>query len=77
MSTYASNDIPPTDAELDQFWGKEPTQAEINDAIARQSEAFDEQDIGDEHEPKEKFTHWRYKPSRPRVKIPDVRRQKI
>jgi len=23
MSRYASNDIPPTDAELDQFYGKE------------------------------------------------------
>ena len=47
MTRYASNDIQPADSELDQFWGKEPTQPEINDAVGRHAAAFDELDIGE------------------------------
>jgi hypothetical protein len=40
-------DKPVTDAELDQFYGREVTQAEIEDAIARQAAAFDAYDLAE------------------------------
>lgn len=42
-----SNDIPATDAELDEFYGVPPTQAEINEAIGRHTRAFDKDDLVD------------------------------
>ena len=40
-------DRPATDKELDQFYGREVTQAEINDAIARHADAFDADDLAE------------------------------
>ena len=45
MSRYASNDIPPTDAELEQFYGRPVTQPEINEAVGRYAAAFDKDDL--------------------------------
>lgn len=42
-----ANDIPATDAELDSFYGVPATQAEIDEAIKRQSAAFDKDDLLD------------------------------
>lgn len=42
-----TNDIPATDAELDSFYGVPATQAEIEEAIKRQSAAFDKDDLLD------------------------------
>jgi len=36
---------PVTDAELDQFYGREVQQWEINEAIGRHARAFDEDDL--------------------------------
>lgn len=47
MTAYSSNDVPVTDKELDQFWGKEPTQAEINESVGRHAAAFDKDDLMD------------------------------
>jgi len=38
-------DRPVTDKELDQFYGREVTESEIRDAIARQAAAFDANDL--------------------------------
>ena len=40
-------DRPATNKELDQFYGREVTQAEINDAIVRQAAAFDADDLAE------------------------------
>lgn len=47
MTRYASNDIPPTDKELEQFYGRPVTQPEINEAVGRHAAAFDKDDLMD------------------------------
>lgn len=42
-----TNDTPVTDAELDSFYGRPVTESERIDAIRRQSEAFDKDDLMD------------------------------
>ncbi len=41
------NDFPPTDAELERIYGTPVTEYERMDAIRRQSEAFDKDDLMD------------------------------
>ena len=47
MTRYASNDVPPTDAELEQFYGRPVTQPQINEAVGRHAAAFDKDDLMD------------------------------
>lgn len=42
-----TNDTPVTDAELDAFYGRHVTEYERMDAVRRQSEAFDKDDLMD------------------------------
>lgn len=45
--TCNSNDIPPTNAELERMYGTPVTEYERIDAIRRHSEAFDKDDLMD------------------------------
>jgi len=45
MSRYSTLDVPASNAELGEFYGREVTKAEIDEAIERQARAFDADDL--------------------------------